>query len=408
MALADLVRRILGLRGRDDDDDDQTSRHISIAPLAISEMPTRASHAAISDQFERQTARAPQIGILRAGIATKNVRYNKLIDTLERVALRSLANILIQGATGTGKTRLVNRLYQLLKAEGLLTGKLVEVNCATLHAEHASSELFGHVKGAFTGAVADRIGKLLEAAGGLLFLDEIGELPLAEQARLLLALQTREFEPLGSNQKITSNFRLVCGTNRDLAAMVAAGTFRADLYARIKEWIFELPTLAERREDIEPNLDFELDALSAERDLGLAMTPEARARWLAFSGSAQATWPDNFRGFSDAISRMATMADHDVITLEVVEDEIARLLAEWARLGGGDGLDGLVKPEILTDLSAEERVVLANTVRVCKRVNSLTEAWRQLHDKPGATPDPSRVRKYLDRHGLTFEQLRGG
>lgn len=368
--------------------------------------PTRASHAVITAQFDRQIAQAPDVGYLRAGIRTRNARFNKLMSDIERVVRRSRATFVVQGRTGTGKSRLVARIYKLLKEEGLITGDLVEVNCATLHREHATSELFGHVAGAFTGAVAARVGKLMMAHLGILFLDEIGELALDEQGRLLIALETKQFEPLGSSQKLTSDFRLICGTNRDLAAMVRAGTFRADLYARIKEWVFVLPTLAERREDIEPNLDFELDAASHGEDGPVDMTPDARARFVEFS--EEAAWPENFRAFSAAISRMITMSEDRVITLDVVEDEIARLLAEWAVLEGGDGLDGLVAVEILTNLSPEERMILANTVVVCRRTSSLSEAWRQLHAKPGAAVDPSRVRKYLERHGLTFEQLQRG
>ena len=121
------------------------------------------------------------------------------------------------------------------------------------------SGLFGHKKGAFTGAVSDRAGLLKAADGGILFLDEIGELGSDEQAMLLRAVEEKRFLPLGSDREEGSSFQLICGTNRDLNAEVAAGRFRSDLLARIDLWSFELPGLAERREDIEPNLEYELN-----------------------------------------------------------------------------------------------------------------------------------------------------
>ena len=133
-----------------------------------------------------------------------------------------------------------------------VSGRLVEVNCATLRGDGAMSTLFGHVKGAFTGAAKDRPGLLRSADKGVLFLDEIGELGLDEQAMLLRALEEGTFLPLGSDRSVTSDFQLLAGTNRDLAAAVRDGDFREDLLARIDLWSFELPSLADRLEDLEP------------------------------------------------------------------------------------------------------------------------------------------------------------
>src|SRR4029450_8433591 len=167
-----------------------------------------------------------------------------------RVTVRSSAPILLLGPTGAGKSLLARRIYELKKTRRLVEGPFVEVNCATVRGDAAMSALFGHVKGAFTGAVRDRPGPLLSANGGLLFLDEVGELGLDEQAMLLRALEERRFVPLGSDREVTSDFQLIAGTNRDLADAVRAGRFRDDLLARINLWTFELPALSHRRVDI--------------------------------------------------------------------------------------------------------------------------------------------------------------
>ena len=144
-----------------------------------------------------------------------------------------------------------------------MEGPFVEVNCATLRGDAAMSALFGHVKGAFTGAIRDRPGLLRAADGGLLFLDEVGELGPDEQAMLLRALEEKRFLPVGADKEVKSDFQLIAGTNRDLSDAVRQGRFREDLLARINLWTFQLPALRERREDIEPNLDYELEQFAA-------------------------------------------------------------------------------------------------------------------------------------------------
>ena len=131
--------------------------------------------------------------------------------------MRSASPILLLGPTGAGKSLLARRIYELKKSRRLVKGPFVEVNCATVRGDAAMSALFGHVKGAFTGAVRDRPGLLLSADDGVLFLDEIGELGLDEQAMLLRALEEKRFLPLGGDQEVSSDFQLIAGTNRDLA-----------------------------------------------------------------------------------------------------------------------------------------------------------------------------------------------
>src|SRR4030095_5687640 len=150
-------------------------------------------------------------------------------------------------------------IYELKRARHQVEGGFVEVNCATIRGDAAMSALFGHVKGAFTGAINSRPGLLRAADGGILFLDEIGELGPDEQAMLLRALEEKVFLPMGSDREVKGDFQLVAGTNRDLVALVRAGKFREDLLARINLWTFHLPGLRDRPEDIEPNLNYELE-----------------------------------------------------------------------------------------------------------------------------------------------------
>src|SRR5439155_20463350 len=183
---------------------------------------------------------------------------NRLIERIEHVAIASKAPLLLMGPTGAGKSQLARRIYELKKARHQISGPFVEVNCATLRGDAAMSALFGHVKGAFTGAVQSRPGLLRTADKGVLFLDEIGELGLDEQAMLLRAVEDRTFFPVGSDKEVKSEFQLIAGTNRNLGGRVKSGEFREDLLARINLWTFALPGLRERPEDIAPNLQFEL------------------------------------------------------------------------------------------------------------------------------------------------------
>ena len=260
---------------------------------------------------------------LKNGIETRSRSFNALIDSIEQVALASRAPILLTGPTGAGKSQLARRIYDLKKQRRQVSGPFAEVNCATVRGDTAMSTLFGHKKGAFTSAIADRPGLLARAHQGVLFLDEVGELGLDEQAMLLRALEEKVFVPLGSDREVTSDFQLLCGTNRDLGRQIAAGTFREDLHARINLWTFRLPALHERPEDLAPNLDYEL--MQATHVLGrqVTMSREARTRFL--EAARARSWPGNFRDFNAAVTRMATLAEGGRITEASVEQELARL-----------------------------------------------------------------------------------
>lgn len=153
----------------------------------------------IAQRFKQKQAET--LSLLKSGIATRNPAFNRMIESIERVAGRSKAPILLMGPTGAGKSFLARQIYRLKRARHQLSGPFVEVNCATLHGEGTMSALFGHVKGAYTGATGERAGLLREAHGGPLFLDEIGELGLDEQAMLLKAVEEKRFYPMGSDRE---------------------------------------------------------------------------------------------------------------------------------------------------------------------------------------------------------------
>lgn len=352
-----------------------------------------------------------ELSFLKSGIETRNAAFNRLIERIERVAVLSEAPILLLGPTGAGKSRLARQIYELKKTRRQLEGPFVEVNCATLRGDAAMSALFGHVKGAFTGALADRPGLLRAADGGMLFLDEVGELGLDEQAMLLRALEEGVFLPLGADREAGSRFQLICGSNRDLFAEREAGAFREDLLARINLWTFALPGLCDRPEDIEPNVRYELEQFVRDTGNRVTFNAQARERFLAFATGPGAPWSGNFRDLNGAIRRMATLAAGGRIGLEVLEEEIARLEMSWRRTGGKAGeeqadLERVLGRERLAELDRFDRVQLADVLGVCRRAASLSEAGRELfaasRKRKGKPNDADRLRKYLARFGLTW------
>ncbi len=368
------------------------------------------------DQLARrfQVEREEGVAFLKSGIQTRSPAFNRLIERLEQVALRSREPILLTGPTGAGKSKLATQIFELRRARALVEGALVSVNCATIRGDGAMSALFGHVRGAFTGAQKDRHGLLRKADRGVLFLDEIGELGLDEQAMLLRAIEEKTFFPVGADTEQTSDFQLIAGTNRDLWQAVAAGTFREDLLARLDIWTFELPGLAQRREDIEPNLEYELTRCSDRLGRAITMNREARHRFLEFACASSSPWTANFRDLGAAVLRMATLAPSGRIDVATVREEEARLASAWSRgpsaAPADDGLEHVLGEAERASLDPFDRVQLAEVVRICRRSANLSEAGRCLFSvsrtKRTSTNDADRLRKYLARYGLDWEKVR--
>jgi transcriptional regulatory protein RtcR len=350
--------------------------------------------------------------ILKSGIQTKNRAFNQLVERLDRVTTRSTAPVLLLGPTGAGKSLLARRIYELKKARRLVNGPFVEVNCATLRGDAAMSALFGHVRGAFTGAVRDRPGLLRNAHEGLLFLDEVGELGLDEQAMLLRALEERRFLPLGSDRETSSDFQLIAGTNRDLTDAVRTGRFRDDLLARINLWTFTVPPLTERREDIEPNLDYELEQYRRRAGAAVTFSREARQAFLVFATSPDARWPGNFRDLNAAIVRLATLAPSGRITLDQVKAEIAHLRAAWTGAGEPTAslADRVMGSGRVAALDRFDRVQLEDVLSVCRDAATLSAAGRvlfsQSRERRTIANDADRLRKYLARFELEWGELK--
>lgn len=369
----------------------------------------------LAKRFQKESLDSQDL--LKGGIATRNVAFNALIGRIERVALKSTAPMLLCGPTGAGKSQLAARVFELRARRHLVQGAFIEVNCATLRGDNAMSALFGHKKGAFTGAAADRSGFLKSADGGILFLDEIGELGLEEQAMLLRALEDKRFIPMGSDKEVKSDFQLLAGTNRNLAKEVATGRFRADLLARINVWQFALPGLADRREDIAPNLDFEMDRAGVDLGTRVSMTKEARDVFLAFA--ATAPWHGNFRDLASCVTRMATLAEGGRIGVADVKLECESLGLAWSDAASvttagkpevRDLVGQVMSLDAMSAMDAFDRVQLEAVLDAIVKTDSMAAAGRVLFaasrldkEKPN---DSDRVRKYLFKWSLDYAAVK--
>ena len=236
------------------------------------------------------------------------------------------SNVLLTGESGTGKEVIARYIHD---TSGRGDDPFVAVNCSGLKETLLESELFGHVRGAFTGAVDDKPGLFAVAGEGTVFLDEIGDVPLALQARLLRALEQREFYPVGGTRVEPLRARIVCATNRDLRERIQRGEFREDLYYRIAVFDIHVPPLRERREDIPRLADYFLDRLGAQlgrRDLSLSA--DALTRLMAYD------WPGNVRELRNVLERAAILSRSDTIEPAALPAEIR---GEGSPGAGGPG-----------------------------------------------------------------------
>jgi transcriptional regulator with GAF, ATPase, and Fis domain len=223
--------------------------------------------------------------------------------------------VLLTGETGTGKERLAEALHD---ASPRRNRPFVAVHCAALTETLLESELFGHERGAFSGALARRAGRFEVADGGTMFLDEIGEITMATQVKLLRVLQHRQFERVGGNETLSVDVRIIAATNRDLPAMLADKTFRADLYYRLNVMALEVPPLRARREDVPLLVDHILPRLALE--LGLPespLAPEAVRMLAAYD------WPGNVRELENVLERALVLTQGRVITEAVLRPQLA-------------------------------------------------------------------------------------
>lgn len=386
-------------------DDAQAIGGIQIIDLDLSK------YDQIASRFDHEHLHGEQF--LKSGIATKNVQFNRLISQIETVAIRSPEPILLTGPTGAGKTQLAKRIYQLKKQRGSVTGDLIAVNCATLKGENAMAALFGHTKGAFTGAQKSRDGFLLCANQGVLFLDEFGELGLEEQAMLLHAIEHKSFYPVGSDKAVFSDFQLIAGTNRQLKRAIQQGLFREDLLARINLWTYQLPALKQRREDIEPNLEYELQIYSEKNGRRVRFSREAKTLFLQFAHSEAALWSGNFRDLRSAVTRLCTLADMSRITEQDVLNEIVRLKTSWEfDVAQSDELTVLARymtEQQRSQLDCFDANQLNFVLQICEKNSSMAAAGRELFDVSRELKvkvnDSSRLQKYLAKFDIRWADI---
>ena len=245
-------------------------------------------------------------GITTDRIIFRSRAMEDLVNMAGRVAA-SRSTVLIQGESGTGKELLARLVHNLSPRSDR---PIIVVNCGAIHENLLESELFGHEKGAFTGAVRRRIGYFEEADGGSLFLDEIGELTLPLQVKLLRFLQEREFQRLGGNEVIRTDVRIISATNRDLEARVREGAFREDLFYRLNVVTMSIPPLRERKDDIPPLVDYFLAKFSSESGGQKSISREARDLLMKYD------YPGNVRELENILERATVISRDGIISVE--------------------------------------------------------------------------------------------
>jgi len=303
----------------------------------------------------------------------------RVFDSIRQIA-PTKANVLVLGESGTGKELIANAIHANSPRRD---GPFVAVHCAALAKTLLESELFGHEKGAFTGAIASKPGKLERADGGTLFLDEISEIDLDIQVKLLRVLETWQFERVGGLKPINVDVRLIAATNRALEALVHRGAFREDLYYRLNVVTITVPPLRERRDDIPILVEaFVAEFAAANRRKITGLTPEALEALVAYD------WPGNVRELRNAIESLIVLAQSKQITLEMLPAQFKEAAAGAAAggLSGDAAPSGSVLLPPGTSLQEAERLLMEETLRktdfnVSRAAKLLGVSRRTLHRK---------------------------
>jgi sigma-54 dependent transcriptional regulator, flagellar regulatory protein len=331
-----------------------------------------ASPSAVASPVLRTTS--------RGDIISQDARLGAVLETVDRVA-RSTCTVLVTGESGTGKELVVAALHD---ASPRAAAPMITINCGAIPADLVESELFGHAKGAFTGAQAARRGLVAAAEGGTLFLDEIGELPLQVQVKLLRLLQQREYTPLGETRAVKCDVRIVAATNRNLEVEVNAGRFREDLYYRLNVIHLELPALRERTSDV---------TMLAKHFCRVLAERCGRTDILGLSESALAAiaadpWTGNVRALENAIERGVLLARGPFVEAEDVftRSRVAAKLGAVAVAAAAPSAANDVAGKITPDVEAELRSLLQSAKPV--KTHAMPGAAAQ-HLPHGATAEVS-------------------
>ncbi|MEZ6101914.1 MAG: sigma-54 dependent transcriptional regulator [Pirellulaceae bacterium] len=266
------------------------------------------------------------------GIIYASQRISKIVEQVKRIAPTD-ASVLITGDTGTGKELFAQAIHQNSPRK---RKPFVAINCAALSEHLLESELFGHVKGAFTGAASDRVGRFEYADGGTLFLDEVGDMPMPTQIKLLRVLESGEIVRVGENKPVAVNVRVLSATNRDLEAAIEDGSFRRDLYHRLKVVTIDLPALAERREDVIPLADHFRKHFSRKHNKAVrGMSAEASRRMIDYQ------WPGNVRELRNVVESMVVVDADGTLDVDDLPSELAHTESATPATAA-DGPAGLV------------------------------------------------------------------
>jgi transcriptional regulator with GAF, ATPase, and Fis domain len=323
-------------------------------------------------------------------------RSPALLEVLRQVhaVAHTDATVLVCGESGTGKEVIARAIHRHSRRAA---APLVRVNCAALAPTLLESELFGHERGAFTGALARRAGRFEIADGGTLFLDEIGETPMHVQPKLLRVLQEREFERLGSSQTQRCDVRLIAATNRELAAMIAERSFREDLYYRLNVFSILLPPLRERRDDIVPLAEHFVGRLAGRMNKSICgIRPESLAKLRSYD------WPGNVRELHNVLERAVILASGPV--LDVAVPAAARASATTTTtIVESEDLEHVQRMHIIAVLRSTNWVVGGRNGAAARLgVNRSTLNFRMKRlgiERPG-TGASSRPRRDADRRAL--------
>jgi two-component system response regulator HydG len=325
-----------------------------LKPLDLKQLRAVTEKAAASTKLQRANAELnrrldEKFGF--EGVVGNSPQMHNLIDRLKRIAPTD-ATVLIQGATGTGKELVAQAIHQNSPRK---KRPFVALNCAALSENILESELFGHVKGAFTDASSDRVGKFEYAHGGTLFLDEVGDMPMPTQIKLLRVLESGEITRVGSNEPIQVNVRILSATNRDLEDSITAGEFRQDLYHRLKVLTLTLPNLAERLGDIPLLVEHFMRQLASRHKKPVAsMSTSARRKLMNFD------WPGNVRQLRNVVESMIVV-DYDGV-LDV--DDLPSELSDETPLEGAAANQSGIHALVGKSLSEIERLFVAETLKL--------------------------------------------
>lgn len=327
--------------------------------------------------FSAQADHASEDGDWRKEIISRSHVMEEVLAQARQVA-RSPATVLIYGDSGSGKELLARAIH---RASLRASGPFVALNCAAIPEALLESELFGHMKGAYTGATQSRVGLLQASSGGTLFLDEIGDMPLPLQAKLLRVLQERTVRPLGSNQDVPLDLRIIAATHKDLDAAVSAGQFREDLYYRINVVSLRVPSLIERREDIQLLATHFLAENRKKHGTGpQGFAPDALKALVA------AAWPGNVRQLQNVVEQVCALATSPLVPLALVQRALRT-----------------PDVELLSYSEARERFERSYLVGLLKVTDGNVADAARL-----AQRNRTEFYRLLQRHGLTPLEFRSG